>query len=250
MFKYLTLHKKLKNHFHSRDAYVMAYDLIFKKKYIRIPRKKLKLELRENTKDLETFGEIFLHNIYNIALPIKPLTIVDAGANVGFASIFFSLKHKQAQIVTIEIEKSNVEMIKKNTRGLQNIEVVEAALYNKKSFFKITDPYNATNSFQINEVAENEDYDITSITLDEILINKNWETIDVLKIDIEGAEKQLFTSNFENWLPKTKIIMIETHDRMLPKCSFTVMNTINKYNFILYTTNEGTLIYYNLDYIK
>ena len=249
MFKYLTLHKKLKNHFHSRDAYVMAYDLIFKKKYIRIPRRKLKLELRDNTKDLETFGEIFLHNIYNIALPIKPLTIIDGGANTGLASIFFSIKYKQAQIVTIEIEKSNVEMIKKNTIGLHNIDIVEAALFNKKSFFKIIDPYNATNSFQITEAAEGEDYDIKSITLDELLINKQWDTIDLLKIDIEGAEKQLFTSNYENWLPKTKIIMIETHDRMFPKCSFTVMNTINKYNFILYTTTEGTLIYYNLDYI-
>lgn len=80
--------------------------------------------------------------------------------------------------------------------------------------------------------------------------SKNWETIDILKIDIEGAEKQLFESNYENWLPKTKIIMVETHDRMIPKCSYTVMKTINDYNFILYTTTEGTLIYYNLDFIK
>ena len=40
-----------------------------------------------------------------------------------------------------------------------------------------------------------------------------------------------------------------TNHIMIPKCSFTVMNTINQFNFILYTTTEGTLIYYNLDYI-
>ena len=76
--------------------------------------------------------------------------------------------------------------------------------------------------------------------------NKNWETIDLLKIDIEGSEKQLFESDYQNWLPKTKVIMVETHDRMIPKCSYTVMKTINDYNFILYTTTEGTLIYFNL----
>lgn len=246
----MQLYKKLKKHFHSRDAYVMAFDLKFKKNIIRIPRRKITIELRDNTKDLETFGEIFLHNIYDIHLPIKPLTIVDAGANTGLATVFFRTKYKDAKIVTIEIEKSNVEMIKKNTANLPNIQIVEAALFNKNAFFKIIDPYNATNSFQITEVAENEPYDIKSVTLDGILLDNNWDTIDILKVDIEGAEKQLFESNFENWLPKTKVIMIETHDRMFPKCSFTVMNTINKYNFVLYTTNEGTLIYYNLDFIK
>ena len=56
---------------------------------------------------------------------------------------------------------------------------------------------------------------------------------------------KLFESHYENWLPKTKVIMIETHDRMIPKCSYTVMETINRYDFILYTTTEGTLIYFN-----
>ena len=127
-----------------------------------------------------------------------------------------------------------------------DFELLEKGLFNKKAFFKIEDPYNATNSFQIKEVLENDKYDIESITLDEIIETKKWDTIDILKIDIEGAEKQLFESNYENWLPKTKVIMIETHDRMLPKCSYKVMKTINDYNFILYTTTEGTLIYFNL----
>lgn len=249
MIEFIELYKKLKLNFHYKDSLRISFDLIFKKKYIAIPREKITLELREKTKDLETFGEIFLSNIYNIDLPIIPLTIIDAGANVGLATIFFRIKYKQSKIVSIEIEKNNIEMIKKNTKFLKNIEIIEKSLYNKKSFFKICDPFNATNSFQIKEVLENDNYDIESITLDDILRNQNWETIDILKIDIEGSEKQLFDSNYENWLPKTKIIMIETHDRMFPKCSYTVMNTINKYNFILYTTNEGTLIYYNLDFI-
>jgi hypothetical protein len=123
-------------------------------------------------------------------------------------------------------------------------------LFNKKAYFKIIDPYNATNSFQIVETTNPEEANSSSVTLDEILTTNNWETIDVLKIDIEGAEKDLFEKNYENWLPKTKIIMVETHDRMIPKCSYTVMKTINDFNFILYTTTEGTLIYYNLDFIK
>ena len=246
MLKKLVLLKLLKNHFKFRDALAIVIGIINKKEVIKLPILKRNIYLRKNSKDLETFEEIFLTNLYNTDLPIEPKTIIDAGANVGLASLFFKLKYPSAEIVAIEIENGNAEAIKKNTFGFSNFELLQNALFNKKTFFKIEDPYNATNSFQIREVDTNENYDIASVTLDEIMSNKNWETIDLLKIDIEGAEKQLFENDYQNWLPKTKVIMIETHDRMIPKCSYTVMKTINDYNFILYTTTEGTLIYFNL----
>ncbi len=246
MLKKIVLFKLLKKHFKLRDAFAILIGIINEKEIIKLPKLNRTIYLRKNSKDLETFEEIFLTNLYNTQLPFEPKTIVDAGANVGLASLFFKLKYPNSDIVAVEIESNNAKEIKKNTNGFSNFELIEKAMYNKKSFFKIEDPYNATNSFQIREVNENEKYDIESVTLDEIITTKNWDTIDILKIDIEGAEKQLFESNYENWLPKTKVIMIETHDRMLPKCSYTVMKTINEFNFILYTTTEGTLIYFNL----
>jgi hypothetical protein len=250
MLKSLVLFKLLKNHFKFIDAFALFRGIKNKKEVIYLPKLKRKIYLRKDTKDLETFEEIFLTNLYNTHLPIKPKTIIDAGANVGLASLFFHLKYPEASIVALEIEKENSKSIINNTRDISNFELIQKGLFNKKSFFKIEDPYNASNSFQIREVTSNEDYDIESITLDEIINQKNWESIDLLKIDIEGAEKQLFESNYEKWLPKTKVIMIETHDRMIPKCSYTVMKTINEYNFILYTTTEGTLIYFNLSLIS
>ena len=81
---------------------------------------------------------------------------------------------------------------------------------------------------------------------------KSWQMDKrLLKIDIEGAEKNLFESNYENWLPKTKMIMIETHDRMIENCSYIVMKTLNENNFLLYTTtNGGTLVFYNKKFIN
>jgi hypothetical protein len=120
-----------------------------------------------------------------------------------------------------------------------------------KVFFKITNPYKASNSFVIKEVAENENYDVSSVAISDLQEKFHFSEIDILKIDIEGAEKEVFEKNYESWLPKVKILFIETHDRMKPNCSYTVMNTLNKFNFILYTTTEGgTLVYYNMDYIN
>lgn len=250
MLKKLAKLRLLKNYFSIKDALSLYFGLKNNSEEINLSNLGRKIYLRKNTKDTETFEEIFLSSLYDINLPIVPKTIVDAGANVGLASLFFKMKYPKANIVAIEIEEQNVEAIKKNTVNFSNFEIKHNALFNKKAYFKIIDPYNATNSFQIVETTNPDEANSTSVTLDEILTKNNWETIDILKIDIEGAEKDLFEKNYENWLPKTKIIMVETHDRMIPKCSYTVMKTINEFNFILYTTTEGTLIYYNLDHIK
>ena len=205
---------------------------------------------RKKTKDKQTFKEIFNQNIYDVKLPIIPNLIVDAGSNTGFASLFFKLKYPEAEIISLEIETDNVKMIRKNLKNFKGIEIIQKGLFNKKAFFRIEDPYQATNSFVIKEVTQNENYDIESITIDEILTSTKAETIDLLKIDIEGTEKELFEKNYENWLPKVKILMIETHDRMIPNCSYSVMKSLYECNFMLYTTTKETLVYFNLSFIS
>ena len=74
---------------------------------------------------------MFNHNIYNLKLPIEPQTIIDAGANVGLATLFFKIKYPKSKIVSLEIESGNVEMIHKNLKGLKDIEIVHKGLFNK-----------------------------------------------------------------------------------------------------------------------
>ncbi len=245
MLRKLMVLKLLKNHFKLYDAFQLLTTLLQKKSSVYLKQLKITLYFRKDSKDYETFEEIFQKNIYDVALPFIPVTIVDAGANVGFASLFFKLKYPKSHILAIEIESENIEMIKKNTAQISNFEVISKALYNRKAYFKIENPFNATNSFQINETEDVNNFDIESITVDEVLTYKKWKTIDVLKIDIEGAEKQLFENNYQSWIPKVKVIMIETHDRMLLNCSLTVIRALSEFNFILYTTTEGTLVFYN-----
>jgi hypothetical protein len=38
--------------------------------------------------------------------------------------------------------------------------------------------------------------------------------VDILKIDTEGAELELFSEKQELWLTKAKLIIIETHERL------------------------------------
>lgn len=245
MLRPFAIIKTLKRNFSLSDA-IKIYRAIGKEsECIKLANNK-PLFLRKGTKDYETLEEVFIDNIYNLHLPIQPKRIIDAGANVGLASRFFKMKYPDAAIVLIEIDKDNLNMISKNLAPYSDVKILDKALYNKKAYFKVEDPFNASNSFVVTEVSKEDSYDIEAVTIPEILEQQQWEAIDILKIDIEGAEKQLFSSDYDSWLPKVNIIMIETHDRMVPQCSITVMKALDKYGFGLYTTtNGGTLVYYN-----
>lgn len=246
MLNHFSLVKQLKQNFTLWDSFTLFQGLVSNKDVLTIPSSSRKVYLRKNTKDKETFLEVFEGRIYDTKLSFTPKTMVDAGANVGFSTLFFKLKYPEIEVVTLEIDDDNCKSIKKNLENYNHVDIRSEALFSRKSFFKIEDPYNATNSFVIKEVSENEDYTIQSTTIDEILKQKNWATLDILKIDIEGSEKDLFTENYENWLPKVKVLYVETHDRMYKGCSKAVTEALNKFDqFILYTTTEGTLVYYN-----
>lgn len=47
-------------------------------------------------------------------------------------------------------------------------------------------------------------------------------------MDIEGSEKEVFSKNYEDWLPKVKILVIELHDSMQKDTSRIFFETLNK----------------------
>ena len=49
--------------------------------------------LRPKTTDYFTFDQVFLRNQYNINFPFEVRNIIDAGANIGLASVYFSQKY-------------------------------------------------------------------------------------------------------------------------------------------------------------
>ncbi len=248
LLRRLSIISNLKRNFSFSESVKIAGALKKEKEKIKLSNNR-NIYLRKSTKDHETFGEVFVDNIYNLPLPVEPKTIIDAGANIGLASLFFKMKYHDASVVLIEIDKNNLEMIEKNLKNQTKVTILNKGLYNTNTYFKVFDPFNATNSFVVKESTQ-DDYDVESVTINQIIDDQKWDEIDILKIDIEGAEKNLFESNYQEWLPKVNVLMVETHDRMVPKCSITVMKALDEFGFGLYTTTEGgTLVYYNSKFL-
>jgi len=195
--------------------------------------KKLKypFAIRDNPYDFATFEEVMLKEEYGIDLSFEPFTIIDGGANIGLTSVFFANKYPGAQIVSIEPETGNFEMLKKNTQSYPNISLLHAGVWNKKVNLAIVDTGKGNNSFTVEELSHPTKGSISAISIADIMEEKNWQSVDVLKLDIEGSEKNVFEKNYESWLPLVKVLIVELHDRMTPGCSEAVFSALAHYNF-------------------
>lgn len=200
-----------------------------------------------NKSDLQMFGQIFLSKEYNITIPIEPKIIMDLGANVGFASVYFADRFPGAKIIALEPNKDNYELAGRNVKNYGNVQLVHGAIWNKPEEIHVVDKGYGEGAFMI-EAGRGADA-VQAYTIKQLMEIVKVDFIDVLKIDIEGSEKEIFEYGYEEWLPHTKIILVETHDRYRKGTSKAVFNTISKYEFSLELSGEN-LVFYNNNHIN
>lgn len=175
--------------------------------------------LRLRTSDIPTYREVFLQGAYRLDLRVPPRVIVDAGANIGLTSVDFAIRHPGARIVAIEPEASNVELLAANTAPYGDVTVVRGALWNENTEIGIVDPGLGKWGFQTrNGSALPGTQRVQALTVDELMRRHGIDYIDVLKIDIEGAEKEVFADP-SAWIDRVGIIIVELHERLRTGCN-------------------------------
>lgn len=211
---------------------------------LRLPYIKSIIHLRPNTSDREVFDQIFLSREYELAIPFVPEVIIDGGANIGLTSVYLANKYQGANILAIEPEQSNFRALLQNASTYENIIPIRAALWHEKTQLQISDVGTGEWGYVVGSEGDGGLEPTETITMQEIMEQFELSTIDLLKIDIEGAEKELFAANYEAWLPKVKCIVIELHDNLKPGTSRCVFRTLDRYNFS-FSLQNGSMVFIN-----
>lgn len=219
------------------------YKLYYKLNYSKNP-----IIIRKRTSDAGMFRQVLIKKEYDIFKKINPKIIVDAGANVGYASLWFKKKYPKVKIFAIEPEESNFKILGKNISYYLNIEPIHAGLWNKKTYLKIVDLKSSKCSFMTREVKSKKDADFPTIQLNDIIKKINGGRIDILKIDIEGSEKEVFSKNIE-WVDNVDTIIIELHEKRKKGCNDSVHSLLKKQDWLEFKKGENN-IFIRRDKIK
>ena len=191
------------------------------------------VHLRLRTSDVSLCQQILLDVQYDSALAVPPQVIVDAGANIGLASIFYANRYPKAKIIAIEPEPSNYEMLKKNLAPYPNAVPIQAALWNEKRLLLATSTAAGEHAYQVR--AENGLDDqrhprtIRGVTLGGLMADLGIQQIDLLKVDIEGSEKEVFQNSAE-WIGHVGVIAIEIHEWIRSGCNESVYSAAKDFH--------------------
>lgn len=251
--KYLPLKREI-NFFISK-----GYNVISKREDLLIDSFKrypfLKFAIRKYTSDIFVFSQVIINEeYYPIVELVKNTTkqediklIVDAGANVGMTSLYFSSFFNDSKIIAIEPELSNFKQLNKNI--VLNKLQEKIVSFNNALWINRTDKLSINSEFRDGEnwaksVRLSNDNDILPITLSEIVDNSNLpNVIDILKIDIEGGESELFNSiDFLNILScNVRFLCIEIHEEFNNKQWY--YDIFDRLDFVTFDKNETTFCY-------
>ncbi len=189
--------------------------------------------LRNNPSDTQIFTQIFLREELKIDLKKTPKTIIDGGANIGFASVYLKNKYPNATVYSVEPEKSNYEVLLKNTSFYNNMICYNCGIWNKDGRLKITNKEAGNESFIVTELNSSEDNidAINAITINKIVEDNNIQNIELIKLDIEGSEGKVFEDNYKEWLAISENILVEIHNWIDIDAEKKVMKAMdNKYS--------------------
>jgi FkbM family methyltransferase len=169
------------------------------------------LHLRPFAGDLFVLYEVLLDNCYYVPDSLLPpdevRVIVDCGANIGITSLFLASRYPNATIFSIEPHPGNFSILKRNTQAEPRIISVQAAVVGRPAAsVRLT---SSEPSWGYKLTNDRAGVEVPAITIGELVERYGLRGIDLLKIDIEGAEEMVFAR--AEFLPWVRLGMIELH---------------------------------------
>jgi FkbM family methyltransferase len=151
----------------------------------------------------------------------KVPVVIDGGGYIGTVSVFLSHVFPRAQIILVEPDDQNIEIARRNTGMLPNVDCRRSALWSSSASMRLlTDSGSFEWAISVTPINDNNVIDelagITATTIDDIMSEIIDGELLLLKLDIEGAENEAVSPD-SNWVKAYPVCIIEPHDWMIPR---------------------------------
>lgn len=189
-----------------------------------------------------------LSHFYNpgyriVDTPEQPVRyIIDAGANIGDETLRFRHFHRHAKIIALEAEAQNFHYLSLNAFGDKQIIALQRGLWSHDCNLKIT--RGCTNEeFRVEEIFDPAaDAGVRAISIPSLIRDYNLPEIDILKLDIEGAEYDVFDASSREWAEKVKVFIFECPDNDRPGAAFRIFDAVGTDRFNCFVQGESIVL--------
>lgn len=191
--------------------------------------------IRNLPSDHAMFTQLFIRKEYGkkIARPVS--RIIDCGANIGLAALYFLRQYPAAAVTCIEPDAGNFFILEMNTRPYPNVKCINKAVWNKAGRLGIHGQSRGAAGLMVQEVAEKNREDVDAIPLSAVICEN--DQVDILKIDIEGSELQVLLADDISWIKNVAGMWVEMHEDIHPGITLRIRERYEK-DFLIYRQGE------------
>lgn len=207
---------------------------------VRPPAAPHRVECRRDSTDEVCFHHLFIRRELEGARAFAPPDLImDLGANVGFASIYLMNLFPAATLIAIEPDPANFEVCRRNLAPYgSRVRLVKGGIWHSRVPLVLsrgTYRDGGDWSVEVREAQPGETGDVEGWDIPSLLALTGHTRIGLLKVDIEGSERALFSTNSKAWLARVDNIVVEIHDE---HCHSAVFDAMQPYNYDLSVSGE------------
>jgi len=183
------------------------------------------------------FSEIFIGDCYPLAENNKDKKIiVDIGANIGLFTFYAKIKFPNSKIFSVEANPDNFKILEKNINENKLRDCVRvfnnvcSSFIGKQPFYLSTNP-GWSSSYKKRGAENGEMIYLEPLSLSKLFQLNNINRVDVLKIDIEGAEYDILLNDdfLDNYPIKELFVEVDKQPRDERYSYSQLINYLQKY---------------------
>ena len=206
---------------------------------VRIPGYPHVLFYREGSSDPRVMEQVFGRQEYAcVANESGVRFIVDCGANVGYTAAYLLHRYPVARIAVVEPDGGNLAVCRKNLAPFaERVTFIHAGIWGESGPMAM-DRTGSEWAFKARPTRVGESVEFDAVTIDDARKRADFPHIDILKVDIEGAEENAFACNATNWISTVKSLVIELHGE---ECERVVVEALSRMTYERSTSGELTV---------
>lgn len=137
-------------------------------------------------------------------------TILDLGSNIGLTVAHMAAVYPEARILGVELDAGNFELAQRNTSAYgERCRILHAAVWHEAREVAYAGARESGYAIVSGE-GNAQTTAVPGVTVDALIEELGGGEIDYVKMDIEGAEKEVL-ANAGSWLPRVRSIKVEVH---------------------------------------
>jgi FkbM family methyltransferase len=168
--------------------------------------------LRRGTSDADVAMQTFVYRLHAPpSAPVSPMVVWDLGSNIGLTVAHYACLYPGARVVGVEPDPDNAALARRNIQPWsERCTLVECAVWSDDGEVG----FELRSGDEAGRIVENAQRRVRACSLTTLLQDE--DAVDLLKMDIEGAEQAVLQRNTD-WAAKVRNVIVEVHEPYTPE---------------------------------